>query len=105
MAAYLDEEGIIGNDTNSSELIQWLRDNNLQHIIPIFNKENMTMDELIEYSKDENEFKNYLKSLQIPQPSIHRICFKLKTKLNNNNNNKSKSKIIRIIISDEEDKC
>eukprot|EP01084_Bolivina_argentea_P278612 476040_1 len=103
MAAYLDEEGTTINDTNESELVKWLTDNKLQHIIPIFNTQNMTMEELIEYSQDENAFKGYLKSLQIPEPSIHRMCFKIKKQFNikqHNNNNNNKSQIVRIVISD-----
>eukprot|EP01084_Bolivina_argentea_P155440 270870_1 len=111
MAAYLDEEGMQENVTNRSELEQWLNENNLQNVVSIFAEQNMTMEELLEYGENENALIDYLKSLEISQPLIHRICFKINKKLhikqNNPNSNKSKNKpqIVRILITDEEDKA
>eukprot|EP01084_Bolivina_argentea_P253623 426121_1 len=68
------------------------------------------MEDLLEDCEDGKALTTYLKSLKIPQPLIHRICFKINKKLNmkkNNNSNKgnNKPKIVRIFVSDEEDKA
>eukprot|EP01084_Bolivina_argentea_P238679 400982_1 len=114
MSVYLDEKEMQKNATNKAELEQWLIENNLQNAVSIFKEQNMTMEELLEYGEDENALTDYLKSLKLPQPLIHRICFKINKKLttknnnnqnNNNNNSNNKQKIIRIFVTDEEDKA
>eukprot|EP01084_Bolivina_argentea_P070130 127551_1 len=85
MAAHLLDEGAYDNGSNKiidTSLVQWLTKNNLQHLVSKFEKENMTLDELIEFSTDETSFQQYLEALQIPKPSILRICFKIKKQRN-----------------------
>eukprot|EP01084_Bolivina_argentea_P173981 301367_1 len=56
----------------------------------------MTMDELISLGEDPADLKEYLNDLQVPKPSITRICSKIK-KLHN----KSVSKMLKIVISED----
>eukprot|EP01084_Bolivina_argentea_P020091 37389_1 len=89
MASCVETEGKEDNTMNSSdELIQWLKENNLQQVISTFKDENMTMDELMEYGEDMEILKQYLGQLGIATATITRICFKIKKRLKNDKNNK-----------------
>eukprot|EP01084_Bolivina_argentea_P196390 336654_1 len=73
------DEGTNTQDShNTSDLVQWLKSSNLAKLIPLFVNEQMTLDELISFSDDEEYFKNYLTELNIPKSSQWRILSSIK---------------------------
>eukprot|EP01084_Bolivina_argentea_P278358 475495_1 len=124
MAHTLDtDEGTNTQDSrNSSDLVQWLKSNNLKKLIPLFANEEMTLDELISFSDNEEYFKNYLTELNIPKASQWRILSSIKTtkqarilqnnqehkiydSKNNDDNDINQHTISRIRVTDEEDEA
>eukprot|EP01084_Bolivina_argentea_P278359 475496_1 len=94
----------------------------LAKLVPLFVNEQMTLDELISFSDDEEYFKNYLTELNIPKSSQWRILSSIKrTKQarlsqnnqenkmddskNDHNNDISQRKISRVRVTDEEDEA
>ena len=118
MSNYIDTqtEGKLNADTNESQLVIWLRDNNLNEAISIFEKENISFNELLSMGEDVSFLRQYLIDLQIAKPLCTRIVFKINKMLknrDNDNNVKKKQHIIliqsqkpvHIIISEEEDEA
>merc|ERR1712244_39907 len=121
MSNWANIEATGGNDDdndssqNESQIVEWLKDNNLEQIIPKFKEENMTMDELVSLGQDIDDLKEYLKSLNIAKPSILRICSKIKNRLNQKNkdnedndidldiNKNIPPKVVRIVLTQNEE--
>ena len=61
-----------------SELASWLSENNYQDVIPIFEQETITLEELIEMGEDDAIVRQYLQDINIPDRYITRITFRLK---------------------------
>eukprot|EP01084_Bolivina_argentea_P173977 301358_1 len=64
--------------SGGSEIANWLKAENLGKLIPLFEEEEMTLKELIEFADDEANFKQYLKELNVPNASIFRMISKIK---------------------------
>ena len=114
MANYIEThtEGKISDESNESELIVWLRDNNLTRAIPIFLNEDITLNELVSMGEDTSFLRQYLIDLEIPKSLSTRITFKISQILKGRDNEERKQeniiqqqppKAIRVIVSVEED--
>ena len=116
MASYIDaytDEGKVNADSNDSELNVWLRDNNLSDSITVFQKEKMTLNELLSMGEDTSFLRQYLIDLEIPKSLSTRITFKINQILKNRHNdaqNEEKTEKIQhsnshIIIWQEEEEA
>ena len=111
MANYVEvnNEGKTNESTNESELIVWLRDNNLNEAIPILQKENISFNELLSMGEDVSFLKQCLIDLHIPKSLSTKITFKINQILKNRDNEEKKQDnmaqppIIRVVVSAEED--
>eukprot|EP01084_Bolivina_argentea_P034410 63673_1 len=102
MAYSLQIEGQ-GTGGNSESTTNWLKSNNLSHLIPIFKQNTITISELSEMPKDElTEMLQALGLDKINLPRVRSKIMKLKMKNNNNNNQYQQQIPQKVIITEAE---
>ena len=78
-----------------SNLVLWLKENNYEETIPIFEKETVTLEELVEMGEDKEVIRQYLKDINIPFRFITRIAFRIKKMYERKNDNQKKEENYR----------
>lgn len=95
------EEGSTDTGISKISTEEWLKENNLSHLIPDFKQNNMSISELSEMSRD--DLTDTLKALGINAINLPRVRNKImKLKKNTDNDNDQKTQIQQIIITEAE---